>query len=56
MKAFVIGVCGAVLVLIVAGVFYVAYDTHRMAKRGDAAAAFIEAQLQKAQQAQPAPK
>lgn len=49
MKAFLFGVSGAVLVLIVASVVYLAYDTHRMAKRGDAAAAFIEAQIQASQ-------
>ena len=49
-KAFVIGVGGAVAVLIVAAVVYLAIDTHRMAKRGDAAASFIEQQLSRTQQ------
>lgn len=51
-KAFLVGTCGAVAVLIVAGVIYLVYDTHRMAQRGDAAANFIEQQLRSAQQQQ----
>lgn len=51
-KAFLVGTCGAVLVLIVVGVIYLAFDTHRMAKRGDAAAGFIEQQIRAAQQQQ----
>lgn len=53
MKAFLVGVGGAVMVLIVASVIYLAYDTHRMAVRGDAAAAFIEQQIKSQQAAQP---
>ena len=49
MKAFFVGVIGAIVVLLIAGLIYVAFDTHRMAVRGDAAATFIEQELRKAQ-------
>lgn len=51
MRAFLIGSGGAVLVLVIVSLVYLAWDTHRMAVRGDAAASFIERQLQAAQEA-----
>lgn len=55
LKPFLIGIAGAVLVGAIVAVSYLVYDTHRMAKRGDAAAAFIEQQLRNAQAQQQAP-
>lgn len=54
-KAFVLGILGAALVLAIAWLGYLAYDTRQKAVRGDAAATFIEQQI-KSQQAQTAPK
>lgn len=52
-KAFVIGISGAMAALAVAALVYLAWDTHRMALRGDAAATFIEQQLIRQAQQQP---
>lgn len=52
-KAFLVGVIGAVLVLAIAGLCYLAYDTRQKAVRGDAAATFIEQQIKTQQAATP---
>lgn len=51
MRSLLIGCLGACLALAVAALVYFAWDTHRMAKRGDAAATFLEQQIQRAQTA-----
>lgn len=55
MKAFLVGTSGAVLVLIVVGVIYLAWDTRLKAVRGDAAATFIESQIKAQQSSAPKP-
>lgn len=46
-KPILLGVCGALATLAVTALVYLAYDTRIKALRGDAAATFLEQQIQK---------